>query len=114
MYNTIFLKHGNALVKAAKFKDYSIGDAIFGVDATPDILWKWPIEKESEAKAELKKLRCTYEKSGDFFYVKEFALEYCETDEDGDFICGSVWRKRRMNRRRAKFLQYNKKLKLHA
>lgn len=89
MYNTIFLKHGNALVKAAKFKDYSMGNAIFGVDAVPDILWKWPIEKELEAKAELKKLRCTYEKSGDFFYIKEFALEYCETDEDGDFICGS-------------------------
>lgn len=89
MYNTIFLKRGNAIVKAAKFKDYSIGDAVCGVNAEPDILQKWPIEKEMEAKEELKKHRCTYEKSGDFYDVEEFALEYCETDDDGDFISGS-------------------------
>lgn len=33
--------------------------------------------------------KCTYKKGIELTYIDEWALEYCECDEDGDFVEGS-------------------------
>lgn len=56
------------------------------------IMKTWPISQESEAMAELEKHKCTYSVCRNIIgkkliYAEEWALEYCDTDEDGEFMC---------------------------
>jgi len=65
------------------------GCATFGDNAEPEELMRWSISQEAEARTELAKRNCVYRVSGGFVFAEEFALEWCECDEDGDFVCGS-------------------------
>ena len=38
---------------------------------------------------ELAKYKCEYKESGGCYSIKEFALMYCECDEDGEFVEGA-------------------------
>ena len=89
MYNTIILKKGTANLTAQQYTGFSEGDTIFGDNSEPEELKRWPISEEAAAKEELKKFSCTCVKSGDLYSIEEVALEYCETDESGEFVCGS-------------------------
>lgn len=91
MNNTIILKEGYAFLTKNEYKEFSKGDTICGADRNPKELKRWNIADEAEAKEELKKYRCEYyeQKSSGSMSIKEYALEYCECDEDGEFMFGS-------------------------
>lgn len=87
MNNTIILLHGISEIT-------NKGDAIFGIDSGPQEVKRWPIAQKTDALAELARHRCTYRKMTTFIgstvvQADEWALEFCEIDEDGDYIGGS-------------------------
>lgn len=67
----------------------SRGDCICGENASPEELKRWTGDQYDLAKAELAKYSCSYRKSGGYMFADEYALEYCNTDEDGEFLDGS-------------------------
>lgn len=90
MNNTIILKKGEAgLTNATEMKRFEKGDTIWGNDRNPEELKRWNIDQESEANEELAKYRCSYRSNGHMTWIEEYVLEYCECDEDGEFIQGS-------------------------
>ena len=90
MNNTIRLVYGSGNCPMRHWmKDVQPGDAIFGIDNDAEVLKTWSISDETAAKAELANLRCTYQELGGTMFYSEYALEYCECDDDGEFICGS-------------------------
>lgn len=91
MNNTIILKKGKEILTSNEYKNFEKGDTIFGNDSEPEELKRWSIEQEDEAKEALKKYNCKYEFASlqKAYYITEYALEYCECAEDGEFIQGS-------------------------
>lgn len=89
MYNTIRLLKGEASLTKKEWVEYEKGAAIWGVDREPEEVKRWSMEQEEEAKEELKKYKCSYDEWQDGVDVLEYALDYCECDEDDDFISGS-------------------------
>lgn len=89
MFNTIKLKRGCAKLTEKEFKTFSKGDTIFGENSDPEEIKRWSIEQEEEARKELAKHKCSYVQSGGLWQIEEYALEYCECDEDGCFVEGS-------------------------
>lgn len=87
MNNTIILKHGTKRLTDNEYKKFSKGDTIFGNDSHPDEIRCWDINQMDEAKAELAKHRCSYT-HGNIWEIEEYALEYCEYDDD-EFVSGS-------------------------
>lgn len=84
--NTIILMHGFGEVDEH-------GDAIMGIDNNAKEVMRWAIEDEAAAKAELAKHLCKYNEVKTFYgktviQADEWALLYCECDEDGDYIGG--------------------------
>lgn len=90
-FNTIILLHNSASITRQEWKKFEEGDLIFGADTNPTELKRWSIEQEAEAKAELAKYECSYitNSNPSLVFVEEYALEYCLTDEDGEFVEGS-------------------------
>jgi hypothetical protein len=86
MFNTVILRKGYASLTAKELEGFEKGDTIYGIDRQSEEVERWSIDQEAEAKAELAKHACVYRKDGD---IEEWALEYCECDEDGDFISES-------------------------
>lgn len=89
MYNTIILKKGYARLTEQGYSGFSEGDTIFGTDSDPEELKRWNIEDEENAKKELAKHKCTYDGGNGCYDIEEYALEYCECDENGEFVQGS-------------------------
>lgn len=89
MFNTIILRAGQATLTKGEYERFQEGDTIFGVDSDPEELKRWVIEDEEEAKKELARHSCEYIEHAEFWDIKEYALEYCECDEGGDFVEGS-------------------------
>lgn len=88
MYNTIILYEGRRTLTGSERSQLAEGCAIYAVDTEPKELKRWPIEKEEEAKAELAKYKCSYDRRHDYIDIVEYALNYCELDEDGYLIGG--------------------------
>ena len=72
-----------------QFNNLTEGDCICGENASPEELKRWTGDQYDLAKAELAKYSCSYRKSGGYMFADEYALEYCNTDEDGEFLDGS-------------------------
>lgn len=90
MYNTIILKHDSARLTANEYSRFCEGDLIFGADSNAKELQRWSIDQEQDAKEELAKYKCSYKPAlGGDYYIEEYALEYCECDENGEFDRGS-------------------------
>lgn len=89
MLNTIILQKGTACLSKMEYKKFEKGSLIFGENSNPDEIARYSIKEEERAKIELSKYRCEYRKLKEDWYVEEYALEYCELDEDGDFVQGS-------------------------
>lgn len=90
MNNTIILKHCEIRLTREEFKGFKKGNTICGEDDFPvEELKRWSIEDRQEAIEELSKYRCKYTEDGSLYNIEEYALEYCECDEDGEFIQGS-------------------------
>lgn len=87
--NTIILLKGELMLPKREYKCFEKGSTIWGVDRQPEEIKRWNIEQEQEAKAELAKLRCEYIKRPEMYDITEYALEYCECDEDGELVSGS-------------------------
>ncbi len=89
MFNTIILKMGQARLTRPEQKKFVHGDTIWGADSNPEELGRWSIEQKEDAKAESGRFQCVYEDDVELFNATEYALEFCECDEDGEFISGS-------------------------
>lgn len=89
MYNTIILLKGEASLTKREMKDFRKGDTICGIDRETEELQRWSNDHEKEAKATLDKYKCSYNEWSNGTDVTEYALEYCECDEDGVFLSGS-------------------------
>ena len=89
MLNTIRLLKGTASLTRSEMKKFEKGDTINGVDYEPEEIKRWSIEEKEEAKAELAKLKCSYNEYTEVTDIEEYALEYFEADEDGEFYEGS-------------------------
>lgn len=87
-YNTIRLLKGEEVLTRKEYSRFSKGDTIFGIDSNAKELKRWGIDQEEEAKEELKKYQCEYDEGNDVI-ISEYALEYFDSDEDGEFISGS-------------------------
>ncbi len=86
--NTIILKKGTERLTDMEYKKFEKGDTIWGADRMPEELKRWSIDDKKLAEAELAKHKCTYKKAN-IWDIEEYALEYCECDEDGELIQGS-------------------------
>lgn len=84
--NTIILKKGEYALTRSEYKKFQKGDSIL---YDPEELKRWNIDDKEEALQELAKYRCTYKKGIELYFVEEYALEFCECDSDGEFVCGS-------------------------
>lgn len=89
MYNTIRLLSGCAQLTQKEYADFSKGDTILGIDSDAKELQRWSAEQKEAAREELKKYRCEYIKTGETISITEYALEYFDADENGEFISGS-------------------------
>lgn len=93
MNNTIILKHCEIRLTREEYKDFKKGETILGstdvCDYPVENLKSWSIEDRENALNELNKYRCKYTEDGSLYNVEEYGLEYCECDEDGEFIQGS-------------------------
>ena len=90
MHNTIILLEGNAELSRREYLKYQKHDTIYGNNSNPRELRRWSIDDYEDAKEELKTYCSTYRCANDDCYiVTEYALEYCETDEDGEILSGS-------------------------
>lgn len=89
MENTIILWKNEERLTPEEWKKFKKGDTIWGNDETPEEVRRWNITDAEEAKKELNLHKCSYERDGALYNVAEYALEYCECDEDGNFVCGS-------------------------
>lgn len=86
--NTIILQKGYARLTEREYKNFQKGDTIWGLNSEPEEIRRWNIEQKDEALAELEKYNCEY--SGGYVWdITEYALEFCECDEDGDPIQGA-------------------------
>ena len=89
MFNTIILLKGEARLSRREYKNFSEGDTIWGADSSAEEIKRWDIEHEEEAKEELKKYKCSTYTNGSIYTIEEYALEYCECNDDGEFVIGS-------------------------
>lgn len=89
MWNTIILLKGTLKTSLSYFKDFEYGDTIYGLNSEPEELARFSIGEKDKALKELSKHKCTYAKGAEIVYIEEYALQYCNCDEDGDLICGS-------------------------
>lgn len=89
--NTIRLLKGEGQYTEKEYKNFTAGDAIYGDNTNPIELARWNITNKAEAEAALAKYKCEYDygELQNTYYVTEYALEYCDTDEDGEFVDGS-------------------------
>lgn len=88
--NEIRLLKGERRITNEELKKFQKGDTIWGNDENPEELKRWTIEEKEEAKKELAALRCRYARYNEHLTdVEEYALEYFEADESGEFVEGS-------------------------
>lgn len=88
--NTIRLLHGECRATNEELKKFQKGDTIWGNDTSPEELKRWKIEEAEEAKEELSKFCCKSVRYNEYLTdIEEYALEYFEADENGEFIEGS-------------------------
>lgn len=90
MLNMIRLLYGECRATNEELKKFQKGGTIWGNDTDPEELKRWSMEQKEEAKKELSALRCRYARYNEHLTdVEEYALEYFEADESGEFVAGS-------------------------
>lgn len=89
MQNTIILYKGEVRLTHSEYNKFSKGDTIWGDGYAPEEVNRWSIDQKQDAVDALKNYTCTYTADGELHNITEYALEYCECDEDGEFVEGS-------------------------
>lgn len=87
--NTIILRKGYEILTDKEHEGFEKGDTIWGENAYSEELQRWDASGADEAREALGNLHSTYEHDGGRWYITEYALEFCTTDEDGEFLEGS-------------------------
>lgn len=88
--NTIRLLHGECRVTNEEMKKFQKGDTIWGNDTSPEELKRWTIEEADEAEEELSKFCCKSVMYNEYLTdIEEYALEFFQADESGEFVEGS-------------------------
>lgn len=88
--NTIILKHceSNYSANDVRRGKVSQGDSFIDQYDIGEVK-RWSIDDEAAALAELAKHKCTYSYKNGTVWADEWALEFFEADEDGEFVMGS-------------------------
>lgn len=87
-YNTIILLKGWEGLSRNEYKRFEKLDTILGDGSNPKELMRWDGSEEEAAREELAKYKCTYDlRNSDYIYIEEYALMFCDIDEDDDFSC---------------------------
>lgn len=86
MFNTIIFKRENARLTKREYEKFQKGDLIFGENRNPEELKRWVPDDEDNAKIGLARHCCSCKRVFDDCEIVEYAPEYCECDEDGEFI----------------------------
>lgn len=87
--NTIILLKGEARLTKREYRAFSKGDTVMGENCSPEELKRWSIEEKEQAEKELESYRCEYSEYSEMWRITEYALEYCECNEEGEFLQGS-------------------------
>ena len=96
--NTIRLLHGECRATNEEMKKFKKGDTIWGNDTSPEELKRWKIEEAEEAKEELSKFCCKSVRHNEYLTdIEEYALEFFQADESGEFVEGSDFELARMD-----------------
>ncbi len=90
-WNTIQLVKGEECLTREEFEILGEGDSIYGNWSSPKRLAVFSGKDQEAARKELSKYNChyTFRSMDGLVYVEEYALEYCNLDEDGEFVDGS-------------------------
>ena len=88
-YNTIRLLKGTAFLTTREYKNFEPGDTIWGNDSDAEEISRWNEDEKEKALDALKKYKCSYQESNGMYDIEEYALEYFDSDEDGEFVAGS-------------------------
>lgn len=89
-FNTVILKHCERNYSAADVRrgNVSRGDCFIDQYDIGEVN-RWSIDDEAAALAELAKHKCSYSYRDGTVWADEWALEFFEADEDGEFVIGS-------------------------
>lgn len=89
MNNTVRLLKGHEFVKNGELETFVEGSTIFddGVDAIE--LKRWDIDDVEDARDALDALSCEADTGEQLTEITEYALEFFNSDDDGEFISGS-------------------------
>ena len=88
-YNTIRLLKGKAFLTTREYKNFEPGDTIWGNDSDAEEISRWNEDEKEKALDALKKYKCSYQELNGMYDIEEYALEYFDSDEDGEFVAGS-------------------------
>lgn len=88
-FNTIILQKGDSTLTRTEYKEFEKMDTIYGDGSNPEELMRWDIKDENLAIEELKKYRCSYTQGEQLMYIEEYALMFCECDDNGEFVLGA-------------------------
>lgn len=88
-WNTIILLKGEAVLTSSEMKFFDKGDTIWGNNAEPKEVNRWRAEDEEEAKKVLSEKCSEYSKGIHDTYITEYALMYCDCDNDGEYVDGA-------------------------
>lgn len=90
MLNMVRLLKGERRANNEEMKEFKKGDTIWGNDTDPEELKRWKIEEKEEAEEEIAKFCCKSVRYNEYLTdIEEYALEYFEADENGEFVEGS-------------------------
>lgn len=84
-WNTIIMLKGESVLTYREMREFQKGDTIWGVDRVPQEVRRWEIGEEKAARAALAEKRCSYLDG----CIEEYALQYCDVDENGEFVAGA-------------------------
>lgn len=60
-----------------------------GNDSDAEEISRWNEDEKEKALDALKKYKCSYQELNGMYDIEEYALEYFDSDEDGEFVAGS-------------------------
>ncbi|MDO5564932.1 MAG: hypothetical protein Q4F88_06870 [Eubacteriales bacterium] len=94
MIQKIILVKGFANLTKREYTKFKKGDTIYGNDSEPKELQRWNETDENDALKELEKYHCVYDtrNSDGFTTIQEYALEWFDCDDDGEFISSSGYK----------------------
>ena len=89
MFNTIILWKTISRLTEREFKDFHRGDAAMEHDGGTEELCRGSIGEKDAAYAELRKHKNEYYLGNQVKRIEEYGLEFCEYNEDGEYVNGS-------------------------